>query len=117
MALGECRAHFRNAETSVRIAYSDGRLQVLTQVSPATEWSVCVQASVVLPSRGYFGVSAATGGLSGRNLSLKIILFLTNLNFLKKIIMIFLPLLRINYINQDKKKEETKKLEVKLIKK
>jgi len=64
MALGECRAHFRNAETSVRIAYSDGRLQELTQVSPATEWSVCVQASVVLPSRGYFGVSAATGGLS-----------------------------------------------------
>lgn len=87
MALAECKAFYRNTETTMRVAYAPGRLQVALQVPPSQDWILCAQLSVTLPGRGYFGVSAATGGLSGKYFK-RVISSLTFL-FFGKIIMIF----------------------------
>ena len=66
-----CLRDFRNRPHSVKakILYYNGRLSLYFNngvVSSDEGYELCTEAeNVVLPNRGYFGLSAATGGLAG----------------------------------------------------
>jgi len=62
--LGGCRCSYRNMDTWVKIQYFQGTIQVLYKLNVNAEYSMCAQAKVNLPSGYYFGLSAATGGLT-----------------------------------------------------
>eukprot|EP00731_Ephydatia_muelleri_P017802 Em0010g900a len=70
-ASGSCLRDFRNRPHPVklRITYLRGALEVwvhegLSDIEDDYEFCVSVPAATAIPSAGYFGVSAATGGLS-----------------------------------------------------
>lgn len=67
--LSSCQRDFRNKQYPVqlRITYLDNILTVLITdgLSPQPRYELCIRAeNIYLPKNGYFGVSAATGGLA-----------------------------------------------------
>jgi mannose-binding lectin 1 len=65
--LGGCRSHYRNYDTKVKITYVQENLQVqykIKGVTAADQWLTCAVIQMSLTSGYYFGLSAATGGLT-----------------------------------------------------
>lgn len=68
--LGGCLRDFRNRPNApkAKIRYYNGKLSLYFNngvITSAEGYELCTEAeNVVLPSRGYFGLSAATGGLA-----------------------------------------------------
>ncbi|NWI49519.1 LMAN1 protein, partial [Calyptomena viridis] len=68
-ALASCQRDFRNKPYPVRarITYYQKTLTVLINngfTPDKDDYELCVKEDMVLPSQGYFGISAATGGLA-----------------------------------------------------
>lgn len=74
--LASCIRDFRNRPFSVRvrIEYNQRTLTVffhngMNSVVNKEDYELCMRVeNVYLPAEGYFGVSAATGGLAGENI-------------------------------------------------
>lgn len=65
--LGGCRSFYRNYESKAKITYADGVIQVMIKngLDASSEYTLCAQAQASLPAGYYFGVTAATGAVSG----------------------------------------------------
>jgi len=61
--LGGCKCYYRNYDFRVKITYVERTLQILTKISD--DWNLCTKVNNVILRPGYyFGLTAATGGLS-----------------------------------------------------
>ena len=66
-AIAGCEAPFRNKDhdTYVAVRYHNYKLTVSTDIDNRNQWKECFSVeNVILPTRYYFGFSAATGDLS-----------------------------------------------------
>ena len=66
--LAGCESYFTNKDydTYIAVRYQNYKLTVSTDVENKNEWKECFTVDKVkLPTRYYFGFSAATGDLSG----------------------------------------------------
>ena len=69
--LAGCEAPFRNKDfdTYVAVRYQNYKLTVSTDIENKNQWHECFTVNNVrLPTGYFFGFSAATGELSGKNL-------------------------------------------------
>eukprot|EP00057_Strongylocentrotus_purpuratus_P013910 XP_011668384.1 PREDICTED: VIP36-like protein [Strongylocentrotus purpuratus] len=69
--LAGCHAPFRNKDhnTHVAIRYFMKRLTVMMDITGEGKWQHCIdQTNIILPTGYYFGASAATGQLAGKQI-------------------------------------------------